>query len=218
MQKIKDTVQPVFREEKNLRLEFYLRDVTVAVTLGTSCSRGVEVSKSFLEVVKVARKRVNVVQRVIRLGFNSAMKDADRNAWWRAFLNEVWQPEAHAPIVWCLSAMSSLRRSFRHLEAQSTFTSGMSGRLSVEMSLMRKSAERETVQDVMEKRCYFAFITTHSSHQLRKQTRIRPVCSQTESSSQSTLNVSVAWKFVPACFPRKKPADPRHFFPEHDEV
>ena len=156
-QKIKNTVQPVFREEPNLRLEFYLRDVTVAVTLETSCSRGVEVSKSFLEVVKVARKRVNVVQRVIRLGFDSAMKDADRDAWWPAFLNEVSQPEAHAPIVWCLSAMSSLRRSFRHLEAQSTFTSGMSGRLSVEMSLMRKSAERETVQDVMEKRCYFAF-------------------------------------------------------------
>ena len=103
-QKIKNTVQPVFREEPNLRLEFYLRDVTVAVTLETSCSRGVEVSKSFLEVVKVARKRVNVVQRVIRLGFDSAMKDADRDAWWLAFLNEVWQPEAHAPIVWCHKA------------------------------------------------------------------------------------------------------------------
>ena len=44
------------REEPNLRLEFYLRDVTDAVTLETSCSRSVEVSKGFLEMVKDVQK------------------------------------------------------------------------------------------------------------------------------------------------------------------
>ena len=45
----------VICEEPNLRLECYQRDVTEAVTLETSCSRGVAVSKGFLEAVKVAQ-------------------------------------------------------------------------------------------------------------------------------------------------------------------
>ena len=47
----------------------------------------------------VSRKRVNAVQLVVGLGFDSAMKDADRDVQWPAFLNEVWRPEAHAPTV-----------------------------------------------------------------------------------------------------------------------
>ena len=40
----------------------------------------------------VSRKRVNAVQLVVGLGFDSAMKDADRDVQWPAFLNEVWRP------------------------------------------------------------------------------------------------------------------------------
>ena len=50
-------------------------------------------------MVKGVQKLVNTVQRVIGLGFGSAMKNADRDALWPAFLNEVWQPEVHAPTV-----------------------------------------------------------------------------------------------------------------------
>ena len=56
-QKIKSTVQLVICEEPNLRLEFYQRVVTDEDTLETFCSRGVAVSKSFLEAVKVAQKQ-----------------------------------------------------------------------------------------------------------------------------------------------------------------
>ena len=112
-----------------------------------------------------------------------------------ALLNEVRQRGAHAPncsVIECDGYSEwwlSSTRSIQHV-----YVRGESGPLFVEMSLMRKNAEREIVQDVMEKRCYFALIVEQSSHQRRKQTRIRPTCSQTKSSSLSALNVSVAWK------------------------
>ena len=38
-------------------------------------------------------------------------------------------------------------------------------------------------------------ITTQNTHRLRKQTRIRPTCSQTETSSRAALDVSTALKY-----------------------
>ena len=59
--------------------------------------------------------------------------------------------------------MGTVRGGFNQPEAYGTFTSGMSGRLSVEMSLMRMSAE--IVQDVREKRCYsFCYDTELTSN------------------------------------------------------
>ena len=48
-------------------------------------------------MVKGVQKLLNTVRRVIGLDFDSAIKDADRDALRLAFLDEVWQPEAHAP-------------------------------------------------------------------------------------------------------------------------
>ena len=76
-QKIENTVLLVIREEPNLRLELYLRDVTDAVTQVLPVD---EVSKSFLEMVKVAQKPENAAQLVIGLAFDSAMMDADHDA------------------------------------------------------------------------------------------------------------------------------------------
>ena len=70
------------REEPNLHLEFYQRDVTDGMR--TPWKLPVDV--------------VNTVQSVIGWGFQStAMEDVDHDALWLAVLNEVLQPGAHAP-------------------------------------------------------------------------------------------------------------------------
>merc|ERR1712136_735327 len=85
------------REEPNLHLEFYQRDVTDGMRSPWNLPVDV-VSKSFQEVVKVAQKLESKVQPVIGLGFHSsAMEDVDHDALWLAVLNEVRQPGAHAP-------------------------------------------------------------------------------------------------------------------------
>ena len=55
-------------------------------------------------------KLESTVQLVIDFGFHSSsMKDADHDAKWLAFLNEVRQARAHAPNCTAMSAMSKLR-------------------------------------------------------------------------------------------------------------
>ena len=85
--KIETQVQPVFglnfhscamETSTTFAPEFYQRDVTDGTRSPWKLpvSRGVEVSKSFHEVVKVARKRVNTMQPLFGLGFgSSATKD-----------------------------------------------------------------------------------------------------------------------------------------------
>jgi hypothetical protein len=85
------------REEPNLHLEFYQRDVTDGMRSPWKLPVDV-VSKSFQEVVKVAQKLENTVQPVIGLGFHSSsLEDVNHDALWLALLNEVRQPRAHAP-------------------------------------------------------------------------------------------------------------------------
>ena len=82
-------------------------------------------------MVKVARKRVNTVQHVTRLVFDYAIKDADRDAQWSAFLNEVWQPEAHGLIFRCLRASVIWKHTAR-------LWMRADGRLVIETSLMAR--------------------------------------------------------------------------------
>ena len=60
-------MQLVIQEEPNMRLEFYLRDDTDGRRAPWNFLD--EVSKNFLEVVKVALKRVITKQLFIGLGF-----------------------------------------------------------------------------------------------------------------------------------------------------
>ena len=82
------------REKAGLHPELYQRDVTDGTL--SPC----DFLQSFQEVVKFAQKSENAVQPVIGLGFTLiSMEDVDHNASWRAFLNEVQQPGAHARTV-----------------------------------------------------------------------------------------------------------------------
>ena len=51
----------------------------------------------FQERSTVAMKFENTIQLAIGLGFNSSAEDVDHDALWLALLDEVRQPEAHAP-------------------------------------------------------------------------------------------------------------------------
>ena len=68
---------------------------------------------------------------------------------------------------------------------------GKSRRLFVGVSLMKKNTGREFVQEDVT----LPLITTQNPHRLRKQARIRPTCSQTETSSRAALDVSIALKY-----------------------
>ena len=121
------------------------------------------------------------MQPVFALGFHvSAMEDVVCVTLWLALLNEVWQSGAHAPFCTAMSAMKSLG-SFHQLEAHGT--GRKSGRLFVDISLMERIVFT------------LPLITTQNTHRLRKQTRIRPTCSQTETSSRAALDVSTALKY-----------------------
>merc|ERR1712135_273167 len=115
------------REEPNLHLEFYQRDVTDGMRSPWKLPVDV-VSKSFQEVVKVAQKIENTMQPVIGLGFHSSsLEDVNHDALWLALLNEVRQPGAHAPNCSVIDCDGYVERK--------------RGRLCIEMSLMEKRAK-----------------------------------------------------------------------------
>ena len=68
----------------------------------------------FQEVITVAMKIENTIQPVIGLGFHSsANEDVDHDALWLALLDEVRQPEAHAPNCSVTDCDRSLKGSSR---------------------------------------------------------------------------------------------------------
>ena len=78
--------------------------------------------------------------------------------------------------------------------------------------------EREIGRGVKEKLCFMLSTTTQSSNRLQKvPTRSRPPCSQTETTSLSAPNLSVASVFPAKCHWQRCHRNPRHVFPKETD-
>ena len=82
------------------------------------------------------------------------------------------------------------------------------------MSLVRKSAERETGQDVKEKRCYFSLILTSTAETDKDQTYLLQTETTTTASAERPRRVEVLFQRVSPVRSQRI----RHFLPEQHEV